>query len=125
MWQQKVHEASLTPKAPENHGGEGQLQPEPVCDDPEQNMNRLQEWRDNQSQYVRLAENKFMVRRGTWEISGTEKEWVEREPWLETEREVSSAVRTSEGLVYFSVHVVEQAAGGVAAADLWGGDGAA
>jgi hypothetical protein len=40
-----------------------------------------------------LAENMFILRRGTREMSGTEKEEVERVPRLETGREVSSAVR--------------------------------
>jgi hypothetical protein len=42
-WQRKEHEASLTPKALERHGCEGQLQPGPVCDNPEQHKNQRQE----------------------------------------------------------------------------------
>jgi hypothetical protein len=42
-WQRKEHEASLTLKALEHHGCEGQLQPGPVCDDPEQHKNQRQE----------------------------------------------------------------------------------
>jgi hypothetical protein len=44
-----------------------------------------------------LAENRFILRRGTWETSGTEKEEVERVPRLERGREVPSAVRTLTG----------------------------
>ena len=43
------------------------------------------------------AENRFMVRRGTCETLGTEKEGVERRPRLATERGVPSAVRTLTG----------------------------
>jgi hypothetical protein len=38
-----LREAGLTPKALEHHGCEGQLQPGPVCDDPEQHKNQRQE----------------------------------------------------------------------------------
>jgi hypothetical protein len=41
--------------------------------------------------------NRFILRRETREISGIEKEEVERVPQLETGREVPSAVRTRIG----------------------------
>jgi hypothetical protein len=44
-----------------------------------------------------VTESRFIVRRGTRETSGTEKEGVERVPRLVTGREVPSAVRKERG----------------------------